>query len=61
MSVKSPQFASQMKRRGRPKSDSSKQIVTIRLDRDLLEHLKAGGSGWTTRVNAMLRKAVGLK
>jgi uncharacterized protein (DUF4415 family) len=61
MSEVFPQFASGMKRRGRPKSNSPKQIITIRLDRDLLERLKAEGSGWQTRVNAMLRKATGLK
>ena len=61
MSEAFPQFASQMKRRGRPKSNNSKQIITIRLDRDVLERLKADGSGWQTRVNAILRKAMGLK
>ena len=46
---------------GRPKSENPKQIVTIRLDRDLLERLKADGAGWQTRLNAILRKAMGLK
>jgi uncharacterized protein (DUF4415 family) len=48
---------------GRPKSDDPKQIITIRLDRDLLECLKvkAEGSGWQTRINAILRKATGLE
>lgn len=61
MSEVFPQFAPQMKRRGRPKSSSPKQIITIRLDRDVLERLKADGSGWQTRVNAILRKTMGLK
>ena len=47
-------------KRGRPKSDDPKQIVTIRLDADLVERLKADGAGWQTRVNDMLRKAVGI-
>ena len=46
---------------GRPKSGDPKKVVTIRLDRDLLERLKAEGSGWQTRVNTILRKAMGLK
>ena len=32
----------------------------MRLDRDLLDRLKTEGPGWQSRVNAMLRKAVGL-
>jgi len=46
---------------GRPKSLVPKQIVTIRLDRDVVVRLKARGAGWQTRVNAILRKATGLK
>ena len=30
------------------------------LDPDVIEHFKAGGKGWQTRVNAALRKAAGL-
>lgn len=48
-------------RRGRPPKEASKKPVTIRLDPDLLEHLKASGPGWQTRVNDILRKAAGLK
>lgn len=47
-------------RRGRPPSDNPKTAVSIRLDSDLLERLKADGSGWQTRVNALLREAMGL-
>jgi uncharacterized protein (DUF4415 family) len=45
-------------RRGRPKSASPKQQVTLRLDRDLLEHFRAGGAGWQSRINATLRGAL---
>ena len=34
--------------------------VTIMLDPDVIEHFKADGKGWQTRVNAALRKAAGL-
>jgi hypothetical protein len=50
----------QLVKRGRPKSDNPKQLVTIRLDADLVERLKADGKRWQTRVNDMLRKAVGI-
>ncbi len=48
------------KRRGRPAAAVTKQVVNMRLDRDVVERLKADGDGWQTRANAMLRKAVGL-
>ena len=37
-----------------------KEQVSIRFDRDLLAHFRAGGPGWQGRVNAALRKAAGL-
>ncbi|GLK67387.1 BrnA antitoxin family protein [Hansschlegelia plantiphila] len=42
-------------RRGRPKSDAPKRQVTIRLDEDVLDRLRATGPGWQTRLNAILR------
>lgn len=48
-------------RRGRPKGSTSahsKQAVKLRLDPDLLAALRASGTGWQTRVNAILREAV---
>lgn len=47
-------------RRGRPKLDSPKVRVTMRLDADILDSLKADGAGWQTRANEALRKALGL-
>ena len=47
-------------RRGRPKSDDPKQLVSLRLDRAVIERLRAAGPGWQTRANDALRKAVGL-
>ena len=44
--------------RGRPKLDSPKVEVKIRLDAKLVEHLRGSGPGWQTRVNAMLGKLV---
>jgi uncharacterized protein (DUF4415 family) len=48
------------RRMGRPPLENPKEKVTIRLDTDLVERLRAGGRGWQTRANAMLRKAMGL-
>jgi uncharacterized protein (DUF4415 family) len=39
----------------RPKS---KQLVAVRLDRDVLAWLKTYGSGYSTRINAILRAAM---
>ncbi|WP_337995501.1 BrnA antitoxin family protein [Oleispirillum naphthae] len=49
------------KLRGRPKAESPKRQVTLRLDADVLEHFRAGGPGWQSRINADLRKVAGLK
>lgn len=46
-------------RGGRPRG-SGKQQVTLRLDRDALDRLRAEGPGWQTRINAAVRKAAGL-
>ena len=45
-------------RRGRPKLAAPKRQVSIRLDPDLIDRLKATGPGWQGRVNEMLRKAM---
>ena len=37
---------------------ASKTRVTIRLDADVVSQLRAGGPGWQTRANDMLRHAV---
>jgi uncharacterized protein (DUF4415 family) len=44
--------------RGRPRKDHPKAQVTLRLDAEVVEHYKAGGAGWQTRINAALRRAV---
>ena len=43
-----------------PERDEPKKQVTLRLDADLLDRFRAGGKGWQSRINATLRKAVGL-
>jgi uncharacterized protein (DUF4415 family) len=45
-------------RRGRPPSKAPKEAVSIRLSPDVLEHFRAGGKGWQTRIDAALRTVV---
>ncbi len=45
-------------KRGRPKSETPKEHITIRLDADIVAALRASGAGWQTRVNDALREYV---
>jgi uncharacterized protein (DUF4415 family) len=45
-------------RRGRPKSESPKIEVKIRLDAYTVEQLRNSGPGWQTRVNAALGQLI---
>jgi uncharacterized protein (DUF4415 family) len=48
------------KTRGRPKGTTmpdTKQQITLRLDRDIVERFRATGPGWQSRINEALRKA----
>ncbi len=44
--------------RGAQKSPTKDQ-VTLRLDHEVVEHFKATGQGWQSRINATLRAAIG--
>lgn len=56
-----PELADAIRRaRGRPPEAAPKKQVTVRLDADVVEALKKGGAGWQTRMNATLRKDLGL-
>ncbi len=37
-----------------------RETVSLRLDRDVLEHFQKDGPGWQDRINQALRKAAGL-
>jgi uncharacterized protein (DUF4415 family) len=39
---------------------SGKEMVTIRLDRAVLEHFQEEGPGWQERINEALRREAGL-
>jgi uncharacterized protein (DUF4415 family) len=55
-------FPNTKTRRGRPvgSTTSTKESVTLRIDRAALDQFRAGGPGWQTRINDVLRKAAGL-
>ena len=57
-----PEVAAMLRRAGRPPlpEETRKVRVTMSLDPDVVERLKAGGKGWQTRANAELRKGLGL-
>lgn len=46
-------------RRGRPPLEKPKVSTTIRLSRDVIDHFKAEGKGWQTRIDRALREWIG--
>ena len=38
---------------------SAKETVSLRIDRDVLEHFQADGPGWQERINQALRRLIG--
>jgi len=46
--------------RGRPPTGNAKEIVSFRLDREVLATLRQAGPGWQSQVNPLLRTALGL-
>jgi len=51
-----PQFKTAT--RGRPKLQNPKQAISIRLDAEVIEHFKATGKGWQSKINEVLRGVV---
>ena len=43
----------------KPSVPHAKEMVSLRLDRDILDHFQKDGPGWQDRVNAALRKLIG--
>lgn len=43
-------------KRGRPKSDSPKERITIRVDHEVVEAFRRTGPGWQTRMNNVLKR-----
>jgi uncharacterized protein (DUF4415 family) len=47
-------------RPSKPPVPGGRELVSLRLDRDVLEHFQEAGPGWQERINAALRKVAGL-
>jgi len=45
-------------KRGRPRLERPKKQVTLRLDQDIIDRLRADGPGWQGRINDILKKAI---
>jgi uncharacterized protein (DUF4415 family) len=43
----------------RPSIPNAKELVSLRIDRDVLDHFQGGGPGWQERINDALKKAAG--
>ena len=41
-----------------PQKAPTKQLVSLRLDREIIEHFRAQGPGWQTRLNDALRAII---
>jgi uncharacterized protein (DUF4415 family) len=42
--------------RGRPRAETPKHLVSLRLDPDVVERFRATGPGWQSRINEVLRQ-----
>jgi uncharacterized protein (DUF4415 family) len=42
-----------------PAVPGARENVTLRIDKDVLEHFQEAGAGWQERINAALRAAAG--
>ena len=42
-----------------PSLPGAKEMVSLRIDRDVLDYFQEDGPGWQERINAALRKAAG--
>jgi uncharacterized protein (DUF4415 family) len=43
----------------KPAIPGARELVSLRIDQDVLAHFQEGGPGWQDRINDALRQAVG--
>jgi uncharacterized protein (DUF4415 family) len=53
-----PELAEKIRRARGPQKAPTKTLVSLRIDKDILERFKADGAGWQSRINDALRKAM---
>ncbi len=46
---------------GRPKTGHAKELISVRLDPEVLAVLRQAGPGWQSQINALLRAALNLE
>jgi uncharacterized protein (DUF4415 family) len=51
-------MAEYVRRHRGPQKAPTKLLVSLRLDQDVVARLRAGGRGWQTRANDLLRQAL---
>ncbi len=56
-----PEFVARYLRTRGPQKEPTKKLVSLRLDRDVIEHFRKRGAGWQRRINDTLRKAARLR
>jgi uncharacterized protein (DUF4415 family) len=56
--VSKEQFQAFQKTMGRPRVAVKRPTLTMRVDAEILQALRASGKGWQTRVNELLRREV---
>ena len=44
--------------RGRPKSENTKKLVSVRYSSEVLEYFRSTGDGWQSRMDSVLRRYV---
>jgi uncharacterized protein (DUF4415 family) len=44
----------------RPTVPNAKELVSLRIDRDVLDHFQESGPGWQDRINEALRRVAGM-
>lgn len=52
-----PELAEKLRKSRGAQKAPTKQLVSLRIDRDVLERFKASGPGWQSRMNEALRLA----
>ena len=55
-----PELLAMIRRFRGPQRRPTKHLISLRLDGDVIDHFRARGKGWQSRINATLRKAAGL-
>jgi len=53
-----PELAEKIRRARGPQKAPTKTLVSLRIDKDILERFQADGAGWQSRINDALRKAI---